>query len=139
VVTYQIANYPGVGDGFNKLRGVAAGCNWAGAKVNSDTGSYNNTDLGAAIDDLVANRAAYNIKVMNLSLGGSFDATLCQKVNTAAANGVLMVVAAGNRNGVNYSGVGLTQVTAPGRAAMALTVAAANSLNQLTEYTREGF
>jgi PKD repeat protein len=142
VITSQISNYPGVGDGFNKLRGVAARCYWAGAKVLSDTGSYG-TDLGAAIDDLVANRTNYNIKIMNLSLGGGLDGSLRQKVNSAANNGIIMAVAAGNRGSAtkgNYgTGVSTNIVTEPGRAAMALTVAASSSLNQLTDYTREGF
>jgi len=138
VITTQITNHPGMGDGFNKLRGVSPGCNWAGAKVTSDAGGFTSDNLGAGIDDLVANRVAHNIKIMNISLGGSLSPVLRQKVNTAANHGVLMVVAAGNR-GANFAGIGAAQVTEVGRAAMALTVAAANSLNQLTEYSREGF
>lgn len=141
VISWQISNYPEVGDGFNKMRGVAAGCNWAGAKVTSDTGSYSNTELGAAIDDLVANRALYKIKIMNLSLGGNLDATIRQKVNSAVNNGIIMAVGAGN-SAVNRDygpGVGTNFVTELGRAAMALTVAGASSINQLTDYSREGF
>jgi PKD repeat protein len=141
VITCQIANYPGVDDGVNKMRGVAAGCNWAGAKVTSDTASYTNPDVGAAIDDLVANRALYKIKIMNLSLGGGLDATIRQKVNSAVNNGIIMAVAAGNSAVTrDYGpGVGTNFVTELGRAAMALTVAASSGINQLTDYSREGF
>src|SRR5262249_24589121 len=90
VVTNSVTNYPGVGDGFNKLRGVAPGCKWAGAKVFENTGSGNSTWIAAALDDLVANRVANNIKVMNLSLGiigdPGIDTTTRQKVNTAVDN-----------------------------------------------------
>lgn len=136
VVKCQVTNYPAVGDGFNKMRGVAPGCNWAGAKVFTNAGSGSNTAVNAAIDDLVANRVANKIKVMNLSLGtiGSpgIDATERQKINTAVNNGIVVTVSAGNDGGTQ-------QVDDPGRAAMALTVAASNDVNQLTDYTSEGF
>ena len=136
VVKCQVSNYVGVGDGFNKFRGVAPGCNWAGAKVFTSTGSGNTGYTDAAIDDLVANRVAKNIKVMNLSLGVSgspgLNTTERQKVNTAVNNGIVVVVSAGNDGGAQ-------QVDDPGRAAMALTVAAANDVNQLTDYTSQGF
>jgi PKD repeat protein/subtilisin family serine protease len=137
VVTCAVSNYPAI-DSFNRLRGVAPGCNWAGAKVASDTGSFTGVDLGAGIDDLVANRALYNIKVMNLSLGGSLSGAMRQKINSAVDNGIIVAVAAGNR-GANYPGIGVSAITEPGRAAMAITVAAANDINQLTDYSREGF
>ena len=136
VVKCQVSNYPGVGDGFNKFRGVAPACRWAGAKVFTSAGSGLMTWTSAALDDLVANRIAYNIKVINLSLGvkGSpgLDTTSRQKVNTAVNNGIVVAVSAGNDGGTQ-------QVDDPGRAAMALTVAAANDVNQLTDYTSQGF
>jgi subtilisin family serine protease len=136
VVTCQVSAYPAVGDGFNRFRGVAPACNWAGAKVfnNNGTGTMDLTD--AAIDDLVANRVACNIKVMNLSLGVMGEPGIAtgtrQKVNTAVDNGIVVVVSAGNDGGAS-------DVDDPGRAAMVLTVAAANDVNQLTDYTSRGF
>jgi PKD repeat protein len=133
VVTGVVSNYPAI-DGFNRMSGVAPGCNWAAAKALSDTGGYLNSDVAAAVDDLVSTRALYKTKIMNLSLGGSVDAALRQKINAAVNNGIILVVAAGNRS-TTYG----TNVTEPGRAALALTVAAANDINQLTEYTCQGF
>jgi hypothetical protein len=136
VIANQVTSYPGVGDGFNKFSGVSPGCNWAGAKVFNNAGSGTSVAIGAGIDDLVANRIADNIKVMNLSLGTignpGINTTHRQKVNTAVNNGIVVAVSAGNDGGTQ-------QVDDPGRAAMALTVAAANDVNQLTEYTSEGF
>jgi subtilisin family serine protease len=136
VATCQVSSYPAVGDGFNRFRGVAPGCNWAGAKVfaNDGTGFMSWTD--AALDDLVANRSTYNIKVLNLSLGvignPGISATTRQKVNSAVNNGIVVVASAGNDGGAS-------DVDDPGRAALALTVAAANDVNRLTEYTSRGF
>jgi serine protease AprX len=90
----------------------------------------------AAVDDLVANRVANKIKVMNLSLGANgspgLDATTRQKINTAVNNGIVAVISAGNDGGTQ-------QVDDPGRAAMALTVAASDDNNLLTDYTSAGF
>jgi len=137
VALCAVSNYPAI-DSFNRLRGVAPGCNWAGAKAFDDAGHGNWDDAGAAIDDLVANRSLYNIKVMNLSFGGDLSGAFRQKINTAVNNGIVMAVAAGNRGG-NYSGIGVSTITEPARAAMAITVTAASDTNQLTDYSREGF
>ena len=141
VVTGQFSDYPGAGDGFNRFRGVAPGCNWAGAKVFGDDGSGIMTWVDSAIDDLVSKRSLLDVKVMNLSLGviGSpgLDATTRQKINTAVNNGIVVVISAGNDGG--GSTASQREIDDPGRAAMALTVAAANSINQLTSYSSQGF
>ena len=142
--TYAVANsmtnYSAVGDGFNTLRGIAPASRWVGAKVFTNNGSGNMSDIGSAIDDMVAKRTIYNIKVMNLSLGviGSpgLSPSTRQKINNAAQNGILPVISAGNDGPGN---TGANEVDDPGRAAMALTVGAANDINELTEYTSSGF
>lgn len=130
------ATYTGV-DGFNTFSGVAPGCYWAVAKVfrNGSDSSPDNSDAEAAIDDLVFHSAGLNIKVINMSLsmdGGATDSTFRAKVNTAASNGVLPVIAAGNRKGGDLIGD-------PGTAGSAITVVACNDLNQLTCYSSMGF
>src|SRR5205807_955828 len=65
VTTCQVSNFTGIGDGFNRFRGVAPGCNWGCAKVFTSTGSGVLSWTGAALDDLVANRIAKKIKVIN--------------------------------------------------------------------------
>jgi len=139
-VSNWISNYPGVGDGFEKLRGVAPGCRWAGAKTFANDGSGSGFDTQAALDDLVAKRGAHNIKVVNMSLGliGSpgVDPSLRAKVNTMVNNGIVVVASAGN----DGPGSALAnQVDDPGRAALAITVAASNDINQLTRYSSSGF
>ncbi|HOM76649.1 MAG TPA: S8 family serine peptidase, partial [Anaerohalosphaeraceae bacterium] len=137
----SITNYPGSGDGFNRLSGIAPECRLAASKVFTNSGSGYTNWLESAIDDLVANRIEQNIKVINLSLGiigdPGLSPSLRQKINTAVANGILVVISAGN------GGEGATAaervVDDPGRAAYALTVAASNDENQLTDYSSQGF
>jgi len=140
-ITVSALGFAAIGDGFNKLRGVAPGCNWAAAKAFTSTGSGSSLTINAAIDGLVANRVANNIKVLNISLGITGDPGIStsqrQKVNSAVNNGVVMVCAAGN-DGLKAT-ASQREMDDPGRAAMALTVAGANDNNQLTDYTSSGF
>jgi len=139
--TVSASGFASLGDGFNKLRGVAPACNWAEAKAFSNAGSGSSTTINAGIDGLVANRVANNIKVMNISLGITGDPGIStsqrQKVNTAVNNGIVVVCSAGN-DGLKSTTL-QREMDDPGRAAMALTVAAANDINQLTDYTSSGF
>lgn len=140
-IVNTVSNYPAVGDGFNKLRGVAPACKWASAKVFTNAGAGQTAWIGNAVDDLVSRRKTTNIKVMNLSLGANGDPGLApvlrQQINTAVNNGIVVVCAAGN-DGTKATD-GARQVDDPGRAAMALTVGASNDVNQLTDYTSIGF
>lgn len=142
VITNSVTNYPGVGDGFNKLRGIAPGCNWAAAKVFTNSGAGYTTWMSAALDDLTATRVANHIKVINMSIGidgnPGIDTGLRSKVNTAVNNGIVVVISAGN-DGKNTGSNGYREIDDPGRAAMALTVAASNDEDQLTDYTSIGF
>ncbi len=144
ITNYAIRNtatsFPTPGDGFNVLSGVAPGTRWAGAKVFTASGTGMGGWTGTAVDTLVANRVANNIKVINMSLGTigapGIDPTLRAKVNTAVNNGIVVVASAGN-DGPGTAGANL--VDDPGRASLVLTVGAANDLNQLTNYTSSGF
>ncbi|MDI6828912.1 MAG: S8 family serine peptidase, partial [Armatimonadota bacterium] len=143
VEQYAVANsvtYSGVGDGFNTFSGVAPACKWAGLKVFKNDGTGSTTDIGEALDDIVSNRITHKIKVANMSLGiiGSpgLSPTLRAKTNTAVNNGIVVVCSAGN-DGPGTGGA--NQIDDPGRAALAITVAASNDINELTQYTSSGF
>ena len=143
ITKYAIANtvtYAPVGDGFNTFQGVAPGCYWACCKVFTNTGTATTTDIGEAIDDLVSKRSTYNIKIVNLSLGVNgdpgIDTTLRAKVNSMVNNGIVAVCSAGNDGpGTNPTNL----IDDPGRASLAITVAASNDINQLTRYSSTGF
>ena len=140
VLTYQVPQYPAV-DGFNRLRGVAPGCNWAAAKVFANSGSGLLSWTAAAVDDLVASRIADNIKVMNLSLGATgnpgISTSTRQKINSAVNNGIFVTSSGGNDGLLGPATA--RETDDPGRAAMTLTVVAANNINQLTDYSSQGF
>ncbi len=141
VVASEVAGYGDADDGFAAFRGASPGCKWASAKVFDADGTGDSGWIGSAVDDLVADRTTHNIKVINMSLGivgdPGTDGPLRAKVNTAVDNGIVLVATAGN-DGLN-STAGAREVDDPGRAAMALTVAAANDANALTDYTSHGF
>jgi subtilisin family serine protease len=124
----------GIGDTFNLERGIAPACRWAGFKVLDDTyASGNSASIYPGLDDLASLAANNNIKVANMSFGGSVNDPIQRaKVNTAANAGVFIAIAAGN------SGPNTTYMGDPARASLAMTVAASNT-NQLTEYTTTGF
>lgn len=103
VIQTTINSYPGIGDGFNRLSGVAPGCRWAAAKVESRDGVVDDNDFPAALDDLVVHRVQANIKIISISYGITDDndlpiesVPLRDKVNTTVNNGILVVSAAGN-------------------------------------------
>lgn len=139
-VTNTVTNYPAVGDGFNALSGVAPGARWAGAKVFTNSGFGSSSEINAAMDDMVVQRMAHNIKVVNMSLGFNgnpgIEATARSKANTMVGNGIVVAIAAGN-DGPGTAGSNV--VDDPGRAGRVLTVAASNDVNQLTQYTSSGF
>ena len=90
------------------------------------------SDVIAGIDWAVANRARYNIRVINLSLGhpvtepAALD-PLDQAVARAVQAGVIVVVAAGN-DGVASTGAPiLGGITVPGNSPLAITVGALNT------------
>lgn len=85
--------------------GVAEGCDLCAVKVLSNSGSGSTSGVIAGVNHVVANcKAAFPDEadrkcVANMSLGGGFSSSLNAAVQNAAAEGVVMVVAAGNDNG----------------------------------------
>ena len=110
----------GQGDANSTYRGVAPGSALVGVKVLDSAGSGTSTAIINGIDFCVANKAAYNVRVLNMSLGtsGSSDGTdaISLAANTAFDKGILPVVAAGNAGPAAYT------IGSPGAAARALTV-----------------
>ncbi len=142
VVTWSVSNYPGSGDWFNRLRGVAPGCNYADAKIGYANG-WTPTFSWAedAMDDLTYRRVEDRIKVMSLAwiAGGSpgINVSLRQKINSAVNNGILLTLAAGN-GGSSSTETG-REISDPGRAAFGLTVGGASDRIQLIAQSSQGF
>lgn len=112
--------------------GVAPGASIINVKVLDRSGKGYASDIIDGVNWCVNNRAYYNIKVMNLSLGTpAIDSyrndPLCQAVRAAHDAGIVVVVAAGNdgkdKNGNKIYGT----IHSPGIEPSAITVGAANT------------
>src|SRR5205823_8173884 len=86
----------------------------------------------AALDWVMANKATYNIRVVNMSLGTpAVDSyrndPICRAVRNLVNSGVVVVVAAGN-NGKNAAGEKVYgMIHCPGNEPSAITVGASNT------------
>jgi serine protease AprX len=112
--------------------GTAPGAHIVNVRVLGRDGSGLTSDVIAGIDWVVANKATYNIRVMNLSLGhmvGESAATdpLCAAVQRAVQAGIVVVASAGNRGKSATEVPILGGVTSPGNSPHAITVAALNT------------
>jgi len=110
----------GQGDGSSVYRGVAYGTALVGVKALNSSGSGTTSSIISGVNFCVSNKATYNVRIINLSLGsaGSSDGTdaLSRAVNAAADAGILAVVSAGN------GGPGASTIGSPAAAAKALAV-----------------
>ncbi len=112
----------------NTFRGIAPGVQIVNLRVLDANGSATDSSVIAALNQAVALKSQYNIRVINLSLGrGVFETykldPLCQAVEKAWKSGIVVVVAAGN-NGRYLPTSGYATVTSPGNDPYVLTVGA---------------
>ena len=121
------------------VRGIAPGVNLINLKVLNGQGQGSDSAVIAAIATAIALKPVYNIRVINLSLGRpvtDFCANdlLCQAVQAAWQDGIVVVAAAGNGGRDNTFGTqGYATITAPGNNASIITVGATNTMATLTE------
>ena len=125
--TYVTAAYAG---------GSAPSVKLIDVRVLGARGSGRTSDVIAGIDWVVRNRAAYNIRVINLSLGHpvtepSATDPLCQAVARAVAAGITVVVSAGNYGLTSTGAPVLGGITSPGNSPAALTVGAIDTKGTL--------
>jgi serine protease AprX len=124
---------------FGMQAGIAPAANLVGLKVLNGKGTGVISDVIAAIEYAVANKARYNIRVINLSVGANVTTSYWNDPLTLAAKravdaGIVVVAAAGNR-GKNAAGE--TQyggITAPGNAPWVLTVGASSTEGTVERY-----
>jgi serine protease AprX len=112
--------------------GVAPGVQLVNVRVLGAQGFGYTSDVIAGIDWVIENRSRYNIRVINLSLGHGVTepaATdpLCQAVARAVANGIVVVVAAGNDGRSAEGRTILGGISSPGNSPFAITVGALNN------------
>jgi serine protease AprX len=103
--------------------GVAPGANLVDVRVIASTGSTTVSTLIAGMQWVLAHRADYNIRVVNLSLGAPVtvsysDDPLAAAVEVLVFAGITVVVSAGN------SGPAASSITTPGSDPFVITVGA---------------
>jgi serine protease AprX len=87
--------------GIPYFRGVAPGADIVSVKVLGDSGSGYMSDVIRGLDWCIEHKRDYGIRIINISLGTFPDASytvdpLCQAVEQAWKEGIVVVVAAGN-------------------------------------------
>ncbi len=127
---------PDSGTGAPYNAGMAPDAHLGGAKVLSYYGAGSDSTIATAIDDVVGNRTSVNppMYIISMSLGGGYSSTLDTAITNAANAGVLSVVAAGNEGGAS----GDAATGTPANNTYALTVAAVDALNNITDYSSSG-
>ncbi len=110
------------------FKGIAPGAKIVNLRVLDANGAATDSEVIAAISQAISMKSAYNIRVMNLSLGRAvFEGyqmdPLCQAVEQAWKKGIVVVVAAGNY-GRYLPTSGYATVTSPGNDPYVITVGA---------------
>jgi len=127
------------GDGTmsgGKYMGTAPEANLVGIKSLDKHGAGRFSDIIKGIQWAVKNKEKYNIKVINMSLGGPAFASykedpICQAIEKAIDAGIIPVVAAGN------SGPKASTIGSPGSDPKVLTVGAFDDKNTEATYDDE--
>jgi serine protease AprX len=130
--------------------GIAPGAQVVNVRVLGDDGVGNTSDVIAGIDWVISNKAKYNIKIMNLSLGHAvtepvlFD-PLCAAVERAYRAGIIVIAAAGNAGKLADGTPVLGGIASPGNSPYAITVGATNTFgtasrddDEVTTYSSRG-
>src|SRR5579862_5838961 len=118
------------------FKGIAPGAKIVNLRVLDANGGATDSEVIAAINQAISLKSKYNIRVMNLSLGRAVYESykldpLCQAVEQAWKNGIVVVVAAGN-NG-RYQGTdGYATVTSPANDPYVITVGAMKTMGTPT-------
>ncbi|HMF94868.1 MAG TPA: S8 family peptidase, partial [Vicinamibacterales bacterium] len=124
-------------DSYGEKTGIAPDANIVSLKVLDQDGKGTISNIIAALNWIVTNGAAYNIRVVNMSVGaGVYESYWTDPLTLATKKltdrGIVVVAAAGNlgKNGdghLQYGGI-----TAPGNAPWVLTVGASTTNGTLT-------
>ena len=119
--------------GKGRFSGVAPGAHIVSLRVLDENGSGETSTVIAAIDWAIANREAYSLRVVNLSLGKAVleswqDDPLVQAVERAVQAGLVVVTSAGNWGTLPDGTRVRDGITSPGNAPSAITVGAVDTM-----------
>src|SRR5207302_9148760 len=120
-------------DSNGQNAGAAPDARLVSLKVLDASGRGNISHVIAALDWVVANKNAYNIRVVNLSVGATIRESYWTDPLTLAAKrdvdaGIVAVTAAGNFGSTSAGQPQYGGITAPGNAPWVLTVGASSSM-----------
>lgn len=127
-----------IGGNKSEVEGVAPGVKFVSLKVLNSLGVGSTSHVINAIQWAIANKAAYGIDILNLSLGHpvlepSATDPLVQAVEAAARAGITVVVAAGNMGMNPLTGqIGYAGIGSPANAPSAITVGSSRTMNTTT-------
>jgi serine protease AprX len=112
--------------------GIAPGAHLISVKVLGRDGSGRTSDVIAGLDWVIAHKAQYGIRIVNLSLGHpvtepSLTDPLNASVVRAVASGILVVASAGNQGRDAEGRQVLGSITSPGNSPHAVTAGATNT------------
>lgn len=116
--------------GGGKFRGIASNANLVLIKVSNYKKRIKEPDILRGMEWLLANHRRFNVRILNISVGGDFESNdpdhplyrACRALHDA---GVIVLVAAGNR--------GARQLVPPASAPTAITVGGYNDQNSLDQ------
>lgn len=114
--------------------GIAPGAHLINVRVLGAQGQGYTSDVIAGMQWVVANRATYGIRVMNLSLGhpvveSCIADPLCVAAERAVAAGLVVIASAGNSGKDEFGAPVYGSISTPGNAPSVLTVGALNTWN----------
>jgi serine protease AprX len=129
----QMTSVIAAGDGHSsggRYRGAASAASLVLIKVSSPRGLIKEADILRGLEWLVGNHARYNVRVLNMSVGGDFESNnpnheIYQAVRALVEAGVTVVAAAGNR--------GTRFLVPPASTPEAITVGGFDDHNSLDE------
>jgi serine protease AprX len=120
------------------FKGVAPGVTFVTFAVLDQHGAGVDSNVIEAIQQAIALKSKYNIRVMNLSFGRPVFQSyrtdpLCQAVEQAWKAGIVVVVAAGNNGRDNFFGTeGYGTINSPGNDPYVITVGAMRTMGTVT-------
>lgn len=120
------------------FKGVAPGASFINFAVLDRNGSASDSNVISAIQQAIALKSKYNIRVMNLSFGRPVYQSyrmdpLCQAVEQAWKAGIVVVVAAGNNGRDNSRGTqGYGTINSPANDPYVITVGAMRTMGTVS-------
>ncbi len=119
---------------YRTFKGIAPGARLVSIRALAPNGTGFTSDIISGIDWAIKNKSAYNIRVLNLSLGHPVYESFatdprCRAVRAAYDAGIVVVAAAGNDGAV---GTGFGTIDSPANEPSAITVGAVDDARTVT-------